>query len=187
LSKPNIDTAFGVEAGDVLPARGALGIQARRLVESGVVRVLSPFRVARIDRARDGSLVVTGEQDGSEREITADEMIVATGFRPDFSLLREIRLSLDPWLECSGKIGPLIDPNLHSCGTVRSHGAHELAHAEPGFFIIGMKSYGRAPTFLLATGYGQARSVVAALTGNIEAPILRGTGIGTRQDLDVVG
>src|SRR5690606_34785051 len=62
-----------------------------------------------------------------------------------------------------------IDPNLHSCGTVRPHGAQELAHAEPNFFIAGMKSYGRAPTFLLATGHEQVRSIVAALAGDHEA------------------
>ncbi len=94
---------------------------------------------------------------------------MAAGFRPDLAPLREMRLSLDPWLESSGTIGPLIDPNLHSCGTVRPHGARELAHAETGFFIVGMKSYGRAPTFLLATGHEQARSVVAALAGDMEA------------------
>lgn len=169
MRKSNIDAAFGGESADALPARGALGIQARHLVDSELVRLLSPFRITRIDRARDGSLAVTGDHGRNEREIAADEMIIATGFRPDFSPLREIRLSLDPWLESSGSIGPLIDPNLHSCGTVRPHGAAELAHAEAGFFIIGMKSYGRAPTFLLATGHEQARSVVAHLTGDVEA------------------
>jgi hypothetical protein len=84
-------------------------------------------------------------------------------------MLRELRLTIDPWLESSGTVGPLIDPNLHSCGSVRPHGARELAHVENGFFIVGMKSYGRAGTFLLATGYEQVRSVVAALTGDIEA------------------
>ena len=66
-------------------------------------------------------------------------------------------------------MGPLIDPNEHSCGTVRPHGARELAHPEPNFYIIGSKSYGRAPTFLLATGYEQARSVAAMLAGDHEA------------------
>jgi hypothetical protein len=84
-------------------------------------------------------------------------------------MLREMRLVLDPWLESSGTIGPLIDPNLHSCGTVRPHGAKELAHPEPGFFIAGMKSYGRAPTFLLATGHEQVRSIAAALAGDMDA------------------
>jgi len=115
------------------------------------------------------ALRVLGDHAGHSASLLADELVVATGFRPDLSMLREIRLSLDPWLECAAGIGPLIDPNLHSCGTVRPHGARELAHAEAGFFIAGMKSYGRAPTFLLATGHEQVRSIAAALAGDMEA------------------
>ena len=96
-------------------------------------------------------------------------MIVCTGFRPDLEMLKEVRLGIDSWLECATALGPLIDPNEHSCGTVRPHGARELAHPEKDFFIVGMKSYGRAPTFLLATGYEQARSVVAMLAGDFAA------------------
>jgi thioredoxin reductase len=165
LRKPQIEAAFGGEAADALPARGALGIHAHQLVDSGAVRAVSAFFVSEIAE-RSGKLAVKAE-DGTE--IIVDRMIVATGFRPDFSLLREIRLTLDPWLESSGSIGPLIDPNLHSCGTVRPHGAKELAHEESGFFIVGMKSYGRAPTFLLATGHEQVRSIVAHLTGDAAA------------------
>src|SRR4029078_9359613 len=53
-----------------------------------------------------------------------------------------------------------------SCGTFPRHGVDELTHPEPGYYAVGVKSYGRAPTFLLATGYEQARSVVAALAGD---------------------
>src|ERR671910_103937 len=62
-------------------------------------------------------------------------------------------------------------PCSASCGwgTVPPHGAEELRHPEPGFYVVGMKSYGRAPTFLMLTGYEQVRSVVAALTGDMEA------------------
>jgi glycine/D-amino acid oxidase-like deaminating enzyme len=165
MRKKQIEAAFGGEAADALPARGALGIQARQLVEGGAVHALSPFHVVEITQ-RSGRLAVRGE-DGTE--VVVDRIIVATGFRPDFAFLREIRLTLDPWLESSGAIGPLIDPNLHSCGTVRPHGAKELAHEEAGFFIVGMKSYGRAPTFLLATGYEQVRSIAAWLDGDIPA------------------
>ena len=96
----------------------------------------------------------------------ADELIVATGFRPDLSFLREVRIALDPALECPPVLAPLIDPNLHSCGTVRPHGARELAQPEPGFYFAGMKSYGRAPTFLMMTGYEQVRSIVADIAGD---------------------
>jgi Pyridine nucleotide-disulphide oxidoreductase len=168
IRKVHVEEAFGGEEADALPARGRLGVKVRGLVESGAVRVYSPFRIARIEQAAD-SLAVTGDHGGEGRTLAVDEIIVATGFRPDLSILRELRLTIDPSLESSGIVGPLIDPNLHSCGSVRPHGAHQLAHAENGFFIVGMKSYGRAGTFLLATGYEQVRSVVAALTGDIEA------------------
>jgi hypothetical protein len=46
-----------------------------------------------------------------------------------------------------------------------------LTQPENNFFIVGMKSYGRAPTFLMATGYEQVRSVVAALAGDMEAAL----------------
>jgi thioredoxin reductase len=171
IRKQNIEAAFGGEAADALPARGALGTQARTLVETGMIEVLQPFRVERIDSERDTALAVSGDHAGTTNRIGVEQMIVATGFRPDFSFLREIRLSIDPWLESSGTIGPLIDPNLHSCGSVRPHGARELAHAEHHFFIAGMKSYGRAPTFLLATGYEQVRSIVAELAGDHAAAL----------------
>src|SRR4029079_1159567 len=103
------------------------------------------------------------------RFVAVDELVVATGFRPDFDFLREVRLSLDPAVECPPILAPLIDPNIHSCGTVRPHGARELAQPEPGFYLAGMKSYGRAPTFLMMTGYEQVRSIVAEIAGDHEA------------------
>lgn len=169
MRRENVEKAFGGEAADGLPARGALGSQARLLVESGAVEVLTPFRIGTIHPAGDDGLRVTGEHAGRASSFAAHELIVAAGFRPELDMLREVRLALDPWLECAEALGPLIDPNLHSCGTVRPHGARELTHPEGGFFIAGMKSYGRAPTFLLATGHEQVRSIAAALAGDLEA------------------
>ena len=95
-----------------------------------------------------------------------DEIIAATGFRPELTLTSELRLDLDPVVEAPRALAPLIDPNVHSCGTVPPHGVEELSHPEPGYYAVGMKSYGRAPTFLMMTGYEQVRSVAAALTGD---------------------
>ena len=111
-------------------------------------------------------VAVTGETDRGADTIAVDEVIVATGFRPDFTAMSELRLDLHPWLESPRALGPLIDPNEHSCGTVPPHGEDELKHPEQGVYIVGMKSYGRAPTFLMITGYEQVRSVVAALAGD---------------------
>jgi thioredoxin reductase len=160
---------FGGGAADQLPQRGALGARLRELVERNAFRVVAPFAADEIARAADDALLVSGESERERLTIEADELVAATGLRPDLSFLGELRLDLDPALECPRALAPLIDPNEHSCGTVRPHGAAELAQPEPGLFLVGMKSYGRAPTFLLATGHEQVRSVAAHLAGDEEA------------------
>ena len=161
------DKTFGGGSDDQLANRGALGKRAKDSIASGKVSVEAPFRVHSFALKKD-AIEITDE---TGKSIVADEVIVATGFRPDFSMLSEIRLDLHPWLECTREVGPLIDPNEHSCGDVPPHGVKELTQPENNFFIVGMKSYGRAPTFLMATGYEQVRSVVAALAGDMEAAL----------------
>jgi pyridine nucleotide-disulfide oxidoreductase len=152
---------YGGEADDALPARGALGSRLREHVESGAITLLTGFGIQRLAEVEDGVEV----SDGSRR-VVVDRIVSATGFRPDHTIVAELRLDLDPIMGATRALAPLIDPNEHSCGTVPPHGVDELTQPEPGYFAIGVKSYGRAPTFLLATGYEQARSVVAALAGD---------------------
>jgi thioredoxin reductase len=168
MRRENLESVWGGGTADQLEARGELGQRAKRAYESGRLHVLTPFRIRSIDES-GSSLVVHGSLKGEEHSLAVDRMIVCAGFRPDLEMHKEVRLSIDPWLESTPALAPLIDPNEHSCGTVRPHGARELAHAEKDFYIVGMKSYGRAPTFLLATGFEQARSVVAMLAGDVEA------------------
>lgn len=166
LRRDAVGDTFGGGDADRLAARGALGVAARRAVEEGLVELVTGFRTARIDRAGD-SVIVTGE-DGRALD-PARRVIALTGFRPDLGILSEVRLDLDVRLQAPRLLAAEIDPNIHSCGTVRATGAAELAHPEPGLYIVGVKSYGRAPTFLALTGYEQVRSVVAALAGDHEA------------------
>jgi len=156
---------YGGGEADELPARGALGTRLKKLVQSGRVELVSSFRIEGVSRSADGRV----ELAAGERQVVADTVVNSTGFRPDHDMVSELRLDLDPILGSTRALAPLIDPNKHSCGTVPPHGVDELAHPEPGYYAVGAKSYGRAPTFLLATGYEQARSVVAALAGDWEA------------------
>jgi len=165
LRGDNPEKAFGGGAADQLAARGELGLAFAGIVRSGGVRVEPGFRLTHVSEA-GGRLRLGAGPACCGRHVLADELIVATGFRPDLSFLREMRIELDPALECPRLLAPLIDPNLHSCGTVRPHGARELAQPEPGLYLAGMKSYGRAPTFLMMTGYEQVRSIVAAIAGD---------------------
>ncbi len=158
---------FGGGSADQLPARGALGLAAKAAVEEGHADAVTGFRTQAIERDADGRPVLVAE-DGRRSE-PVDEIIVLTGLRPDLTFLGELRLGLDDRLQAPTALAPLIDPNQHSCGTVYPHGHRELAHPEPGVYLVGMKSYGRAPTFLALTGYEQARSVAAALAGDLAA------------------
>jgi thioredoxin reductase len=160
--------AFGGGANDKLAARGELGATFAALVAAGQIQVESQFRVSHL--TSDGSRLIVGTGAGCcGRQIVVDQLIVAAGFRPDLDFVRELRIALDPAIECPVALAPLIDPNEHSCGTVRPHGARELAQNEPGFYFAGMKSYGRAPTFLMITGYEQVRSIAADIAGDHEA------------------
>ncbi len=150
---------------DELEARGTLERRLRGLVEEGAVRMVQEFGTRSVRARRDGVVL----EDGRGRSLDAHRVVGVTGFRPDLEMVRELRLDLDPATEAPRDLGPLIDPNVHSCGTVPPHGEEELRHPETGFYIVGMKSYGRAPTFLLSTGYEQVRSVVASLAGDRQA------------------
>ncbi|WP_240138224.1 NAD(P)-binding domain-containing protein [Streptomyces sp. MUM 178J] len=160
-------STFGGGEADQLPARGALGLAAKAAVDEGYADAVTGFRTEAVERSGDGRLILVGE-DGRRLD-PVDEVIVLTGFRPDLSFLSEMRLGLDERLQAPVALAPLIDPNQHSCGTVYPHGHRELAHPEPGVYLVGMKSYGRAPTFLAMTGYEQVRSVAAAIAGDLEA------------------
>jgi thioredoxin reductase len=160
---------YGGGDADQLPARGALGWHLKEAVEGGRIALTPGFAATRLRDGGDG-LSLDGETAQGQRSLGPfDRIVVATGQRPDLTMTRELRLELDPWLEGVKALGPLIDPNLHSCGSVPPHGHREVGHPEPGFYTVGVKSYGRAPTFLLLTGYEQVRSVAAALAGDMAA------------------
>lgn len=160
-------STFGGGAADQLPARGALGLAAKAAVDGGYADAVTGFRTDTIERTGEGRLVLVDE-DGRRLD-PVDEVIVLTGFRPDLTFLDELRLGLDERLQAPVGLAPLIDPNQHSCGTVYPHGATELSHPEKDVYLVGMKSYGRAPTFLAMTGYEQVRSIAAHLAGDREA------------------
>lgn len=166
LRKENIERVYGGKQDDALAARGALGIRIEQLVNSGKLNVYTPFHILKLTKEEEG-IEIEGDLNGKiERISKVDEIISNTGSRPNLDMIREVRVDLDASLESVFDLAELIDPNIHSCGTVRPHGEKELRHPEQDFYIVGSKSYGRAPTFLMATGYEQVRSIVAYLAGD---------------------
>jgi thioredoxin reductase len=159
---------FGGGEADQLPDRGKLGADLHSLVLSGAIEHHAGFSTTGLELAGEGTVTVVGQTADGERRIAGvHNVAAATGFRPDVAMLGEVRLDLDAGLEAPTQLAPLVDPAFHSCGTVPPHGHRELTHpGEPGFYVVGMKSYGRAPTFLITTGNEQVRSVAAHLAGD---------------------
>jgi thioredoxin reductase len=164
VRRGDTDKAFGGGDNDQLVARGALGKSARRAVEDGAVTTVTGFRTSTVTSQDDDRLTVTSIDGQQVSDV--DEVIVVTGFRPDHSWLSEVHLDLDGELSAPSALAPEIHPAYHSCGSVSPHGANLLRQPEGDLYLVGMKSYGRAPSFLTLTGYEQTRSVVAEIAGD---------------------
>ncbi len=169
LQTPDLSKIYGGKDADELKARGALGTKIEALVNQKALTIHTPVFIEKIIQNVE-KINLEGESGAEHWTLdNLDEIIANTGGRPDFSFLREIRYQADPVVESVPDLAELIDPNKHSCGTVRPHGELELKQPEPNFYVVGIKSYGRAPTFLMPTGYEQVRSIAAWLAGDIEA------------------
>ncbi|GGF50727.1 putative secreted protein [Microbacterium sorbitolivorans] len=166
LRRGVVGNTFGGGEADELPERGALGVLAEKAVSDGHVALVTGFRTDSV--SLNGAQAVLTADDGRSLEL-ADQVIVLTGFRPDLSILSEVRLDVDLRLQAPSRVATEVDPNIHSCGSIRATGAADLAHPDAGLYIVGAKSYGRAPTFLALTGFEQVRSVAAELAGDHEA------------------
>ena len=109
--------------------------------------------------------LMIGEQPQMEE---VDQVLVAAGYGPDNSIYRELQIH-----ECYASRGPmklsaaLLGSRAADCLTTPAFGADVLANPEPDFWILGNKSYGRSPHFLLETGYWQVADVIAQLAEKI--------------------
>ena len=168
VRRGEVGHAFGGGDADELEARGRLGEEARGVAASSAVTVLTGFRTSWVDESRPEGPLTLGAGDGRTVE-DVDHVVAVTGFRPDHSWLAEVHLDLDGELSAPRLLAPEIHPAHHSCGTVSPHGADLLRQPEQGLYLVGMKSYGRAPSFLALTGFEQVRSVVAEIAGDHEA------------------
>ena len=161
---------FGGGTADKLPARGKLGSDLKALVASGALQLVLGFAADRVEEC-GGRVIVSGQTpDGFQTLDPVDRIIVATGQRPD----------LDSDARTPSRPRPMPGEPARARTLDRSQPAFlrqrpaawlsRLAHPEANYFSVGIKSYGRAPTFLMATGYEQVRSVAAYLAGDIRPP-----------------
>jgi thioredoxin reductase len=152
--------------GDSLPERDALAEFANALVTDGRVKHYGSNRVHGIEEHGNGRLLLILED---AEELVVDEVIAQTGFHPDASIHRELQVH-----QCYASEGTmnlaaaLLGAEGGDCMTQTGFGPETLKNPEPGFFIVGMKSYGRNPDFLLRIGREQVRDVFRLVTGDPE-------------------
>ncbi len=136
---------------------------------------------------RPGSLVEAIESKGPDKGFTVrancggksqtfdvDRVIANVGCSPDSDLYRELQIH-----ECPVTLAPIgLGAALlkHASGdslTIPAQPANLLRNPEPGFFILGAKSYGRNSAFLLRAGFEQVREVFTLITGKPDLDLYR--------------
>ncbi|MBI2478799.1 MAG: monooxygenase [Planctomycetia bacterium] len=165
---------FALIADDRLPARAALTIEANRLAAGGSANVTFHPRTNLVsvkhDEAVGKFLVELAGETNATHEF--DAIVANVGYRPDSRIYQELQVH-----QCYATDGPmklaaaLQGTSSAACLPQTAHGPQSLTNPEPDFYILGAKSYGRNPNFLVSIGLEQIRDLF--------------TIIGDREDLDL--
>lgn len=155
---------WGAVAGDPLPERAALNAAAARLA-AGASDAVS-LRVGCVTEALHGhgERIVVTLRNGASEDVEVDRILALNGGVGDHALYRQLQVH-----ECYATSGPmnlaaaLLGDAGADCLAVSSHGPDTLRNPEPGFFILGAKSYGRNSQFLLKAGWRQVDDVFGSL------------------------
>jgi thioredoxin reductase len=145
-------------ASDPLPERQSVVAEANRLAQRppSWLKVERRASIEAIARHPDQCY---GVELGRGRTAVVDEIVALTGYRPDLSFLSELPLEIAPSTEGTARLTAAL-ANVTDCLSVPTLSPRDLESGEPGFHFAGAKSYGRARTFLLQTGYAQLETIL---------------------------
>ena len=150
---------------DPLPERAELNAAAEELRQgaSPAVEVLTGT-VAEALEPR-GERIAVSLRNGAVKRIEFDRVLALNGGVGDHSIYRQLQVH-----ECYASSAPmslsaalLAAGGGGNCLAQVNHGAETLLNPEPGFFILGAKSYGRNSQFLMSIGWQQVDDVFASL------------------------
>lgn len=161
----NPSPGWGTHEGDSLPERARLAAEAAALAggASPAIDVRRGYAIESLSRP-NGRIAVTLRNGGGSERVEVDRVLSLTGFVGDHQLYRQLQVH-----ECYATCGPiklaaaLLGSGSSDCLAQTSHGAETLANPEPGFYILGIKSYGRNNTFLMRIGWEQVSEVFGLL------------------------
>lgn len=156
-----------VDPDDPLPGRSRLAARAHELLAGDSPAVLVISGVVVDSLARDAARLAVGlrRTDGTVETVHVDKILSLTGAVGDHELYRQLQVH-----ECYATLGPmklaaalLASQGSNDCLDQKSQGAATLLNPEPGFFILGAKSYGRNSSFLMRLGWEQVDEVFSLL------------------------
>jgi hypothetical protein len=170
------DPLWDVDPDDPLPERSRLMAAAQSLARGGssAFETVPGVGVDALTRDNGRLLVTLRDSEAKSRRLAVDRVLSLTGSVGDPRLYRQLQVH-----ECYATAAPmklaaaLLGPSGRDCLTQESHGAETLVNPEPGFFILGAKSYGRNSTFLMRVGWQQVAEVFSLLGGDSPA-LMRG-------------
>jgi hypothetical protein len=160
---------LGAVEEDPLPERARLTATAAALIAEPPpgLEVRRGVVVDAVERRGDRVAVTLRRRDGAVEEVTVDRILALTGKVGDHLLYRQLQVH-----ECYATSGPMklaaallagSGAGGGDCLQQASQGAETLVNPEPGFFILGAKSYGRRNDFLMRVGWQQVDEVFGLL------------------------
>jgi len=156
---------WGTVGDDPLPERVALNRAAEDLRRgaSPSVEILAGSVTEALEPSGE-RIVITLRNGGLER-VEVDRVLALNGGVGDHSIYRQLQVH-----ECYATCGPmklaaalLGAEGGGDCLEQTGHGPGTLVNPEPGFYILGAKSYGRNSQFLISIGWQQVDDVFASL------------------------
>jgi hypothetical protein len=159
------DPGWAIDPEDPLPERSRLAERAAAIAagSSDDFQILAGVTVDAIETNPEGLKVLLAGAKG-EREVDVDLVLALTGYVGDSGLYRQLQVH-----ECYATSAPmklaaaLLGQGSTDCLAQVGHGAATLANPEPGFFILGIKSYGRSGGFLMQVGWTQVEEAFSLI------------------------
>jgi hypothetical protein len=147
-------------AGDPLPERQRVTAAANDLAAEPPSFLKVERRAGVESLRREGGRLAV--ELGGGRGGVFDAVVGLTGYRPDLSFLGELALEVSPASEGTARLARAL-ASVTDCLSVPAVSAHDLESGERRFYLVGAKSYGRLPTFLLRTGLQQLETILDGL------------------------
>lgn len=173
---------------DPSPHRKQLHRDANQLIKHPQVQFYSATTVQQIEYEEHFSVQLSQHSTPvKQHRIECDTLVAHTGFHADTSLWSQLQIPVHPAIGAPQRLAEELIRQNHRTGVGLSTGYAErkppaklpvdkwrfvqndptlLQSGEPGFYIIGIKSYGRDAGFLLQNGFRQIRDVYRLISND---------------------